>query len=145
DTRSADSEPTPLHVAFADAEARLSEWQARPPEVMRFRCFDLPFRARLEGTAFGRGTLHLEATLGQIPYTAEDAAARRLALRHFAEWSGSGADRLRIAPDSTLHLESATVFDLPVDRHALLARLTLVLLNIEPLIAPLKGCLRPAP
>lgn len=141
-TRSADTVPVPLYLALADAEAQLSQWQARPPEVVRFRCFDLPFRARLAGTAFGRGTLVLEAILGQIPYTAEDAAARRQALRYLARNGGNGSDRLRLVDGDMVRLESTTVIELPVDRDTLLARLAIVLLGVAPLVEPLQGCLR---
>lgn len=133
----------PLHLAFAEAEARLDELHRLPPEILRFRFFEAPFTARLTSTAFGRGTLHLQATLGTVPYTAEDASARRHALRYLRTCRLDAHDRLSLRPDGSVHFESTTVIDLPADRAGLVSQVTILLLAISPLLEPLSGCLKP--
>ena len=139
-TNSADK---PLLQALLEAEVRLDELHRLPPEILRFRFFEAPFTAHLTPTAFGRGTLHLRATLGVVPYSAEDASARRQALRHLRTCRLEAHDRLSLGPDGGVHFESTTVIELPADRIGFLSQVTLLLLAVAPHLEPLRGALKP--
>lgn len=131
-----------LAEALGQARAELCLDTPRYPLVMRLCWQGIDATAALSEPAFGRLTLRVEARLGFLPFTAEDAAARREALLLIHRFNSDGPDRWALDGEGRVALASATLLRTPESREELFGATSLVLLTLQPRLEQLQLLVR---
>lgn len=125
---------------LAEAREVLAGRQLAFPLTAGFTWQEMGFLARVEPPAQGRAELSLSGEIGLLPYTIEDAGARRAALIGLRDLNREGRELWQARPDGRITMLSRTVFEAPHERTQILTAIALVLLSLKPhldLLAPL--------
>lgn len=111
------------------------------PADFTFRWAGIAFSGRLE-EADGY-VITLRGCLGRLPFSAENAAARRTARRLLDQALIDNGSSYSLGADGTIAFETATVFAPPLSAETVLNVLAVSLLQIKPFLRRFDGLLKP--
>jgi hypothetical protein len=127
-----------LDHILAQGERHIEAVRPTLPLDLTFDFEGHDFKARFDA-APGGATLRLEADLGPIPFTSEDAAARLRMLARAAGLKGAGISGRCVVHKGRLKLLSRTHMPEPADGVAVLSAIAICLLEAKPTLATLGG------
>jgi len=137
-----------LEAQLAEARALLDEQALHFPLDLQFTWRHMAFAARLvEASAPGGARLSLNAELGLLPYSIEDAGARQAALAGLRDLNREDRDSWSAGADGRVRLASETVLEVPQTRPDAIESIALLFLTLKPrvdMLAPLLYPARPA-
>jgi hypothetical protein len=127
-----------LDHILAQGERHIEAVRPTLPLDLTFGFEGHDFKARFD-RAPGGALLRLEADLGPIPFTSENAAARLGMLARAAGLKGVGISGRCIVHKGRLKLLSQTHMPEPADGHAVLSALAICLLEVQPTLGAMGG------
>lgn len=146
----------PDHEDFAVAAEPLADRLARARDLLEQVRPDLPRHIRLDwqdtrldvsltNGPDARALLRIAGCLGILPYTVENAAARRSALALLARLTGAeDVDHIRVDSHGAVWLDSRTRCPVPTNEADFLASVVIVLFSLESRLLALHRELLPA-
>ncbi len=132
-----------LHESLEKVQGHLQSLDEPIFDHLDFEWEGIQFHAAAQDNNEGAGTIRLNATLGRLYFTVENAAERTMAIERVYSTNRGIDGAYKIGEKGDVTYQSVTVTNQPLKGNDLVGALTLILLESETHLRALRSHLKP--